>query len=180
MLQNASFDADELLVLARHHLQQGAVDLALGKLKLALALPDHPADTKLEAARLYAQLGLRSRSQPLFADYLSLNPDNVDVRFQLGMTLFEEGQPEAALAHWKMVLAAQPHYPPALFYGAVALLRLGQRVDARSQLKQLLETAAADNLYFGRARELAATIDAGESGLPAGTLGDARAYRTDH
>lgn len=118
---DSRLEADELLVLARHDLQKGQIEDGLLKLKRLQLLPSPSAEASLELARLYAQLGLRRRALPLFEAYLGHAPQDIDVRFQLGMALFEEGHRAAALPVWKEVLTVAPNYPPALFYRALVV-----------------------------------------------------------
>lgn len=153
------FDADELLVLARHDLQKGQIEGAMAKLKLAQQRPDCTPDVGLELARLYAQLGLRSRAILLFQSYLRQNPVDVDARFQLGMALFESGERESALPIWEEVLAGSPQYPPALYFRALAISQQGGTDQARSLLRGALDVLPADNLYFTRSRDLLTLLE---------------------
>lgn len=155
------WDADELLVLARLDQQKGNVEGALQKLKQARQLSEGVAAVDIELARLYAQVGLRRKAIPLFGSYLASSPSDIDARFQLGMAHFEEGDADAAMSEWDVVSDAQPFYPPALFFRATVFFRRGQTEAAKERLRAALEVLPADNLYFTRARELLAAIDAG-------------------
>jgi tetratricopeptide (TPR) repeat protein len=156
------FDADELLALARLDVERGALDQALSRLKSVLKSPAPTADAFSMAARLYAQLGLYDRSQKLFQRYLQLKPESLLETFQLGMTHYDAGQPNEALNVWESILKQSPVHPPALFYKALVLSQTGKVADARGTLDVLLKSAPADNLYFGRAKELLQAIDAGQ------------------
>ncbi|AXQ28044.1 tetratricopeptide repeat protein [Solimonas sp. K1W22B-7] len=176
------FDGEELLVLARMDLEKGIVEQGLSKLKQAAALGDCPPAARLELARVYAQLGLRQKARSQFEAYLQARPEDVDATFQLGMTRFEDGETDAALALWDRVLQQASQYPPALYFRAVAAARQGQGKDARAMLRTALDVIPADNLYFTRSRDLLASMDAAEKAGKAEpvAINAADAYRTQH
>jgi len=153
------FDADELLALARHDMTQERLQAALEKLKCCLAMPVPPADALPLAARLYATLGLPLRSRALLRQYLALQPEAVNERLELGRSHFDDAEPDAAQAFWEAVLERHPTHPPALYYSALLQARQGKPMAARRHLDVLLHSAAADNLYVGRARQLLASFD---------------------
>lgn len=172
------FDAEELLSLARLDLQKGDVAAGLGRLKQALQKPDCPTAALVEAARVYAQLGLRKKAQPLFGQYLEQSPNDVDARFQLGMVAFEDGEIGAALSVWEQVLQSTPVYPPALFYRAAALVRQGDATEGRRLLRSAMDVIEADNLYFKRSKDLLAAIESGQgTGI---VVAPEQAYRNQH
>ena len=74
--------------------------------------------------------------------------------FQLGMTYFDSGESEQALGIWDKILKVEPVHPPTLFYKGLALAQSGQNADAEQSLNTLLQSASAENLYFGKAKEL--------------------------
>jgi tetratricopeptide (TPR) repeat protein len=155
------FDADELLALARHDIENNRLEQALEKLKCVLA-GAVPADEALAlAARVYGQLGLFQRAQEALLQYLARHPDAPNEQFQLGMSYYSNGQLADAQGHWDAILHAHPTYPPALYYGALALARQGKPMEAKRSLGILLQSAAPDNLYAGKGRELLQSIDAG-------------------
>lgn len=176
------FDGEELLVLARMDLEKGAVEQGLAKLKQAVALGDCPPAANLELARVYAQLGLRAKARSQFEVYLKAQPEDIDANFQLGMTRFEDGETDAALAIWDRVLQRSAQYPPVLYFRALAAARRGQAGDAKAMLRTALDVIPADNLYFTRSRDLLASMDAAErAGKPEPvTINAADAYRTQH
>lgn len=153
------FDLDEQLALARFDMEQNRPEQALAKLKSLLnETPVPPAALSL-CGRLYAQLGLFERAQGLFERFVALNPTALDEAFQLGMVTFDLGDVEGALRAWDALLERAPVYPPALFYSALALARLGRLVDAQRNLNILLQAIPNDNLYFERGRELLAKVE---------------------
>ena len=185
---NADLENDELLALARHDIERGELESALSKLKQILASDDVPTEAPSITARLYAQLGLFERAQALFQQYIDANPTSLVERFQLGMTYLDAGHPQEALEIWEAVLNEQPIHPPALFYKGLVLAQSGKIADAKQCLETLMHSAPADNLYFGRAKELLQAIETGgkpasvaaEGAKQANTLLPKDAYKTEH
>jgi len=188
-VRSEQFDADELLALARFDLERNDYEGALGKLKIVVSGDSAPADAFAMTARLYAQLGLFERAKGFFQKYLALNPNALVEKFQLGMAYFDTGNTKEALGLWSEILEKQPIHPPALFYKGFALVQQGQTAEAKDLLNTLLKNAPADNLYFGRARELLQAIETGGRMMPIqdgnGTgkshqAGAKEAYKTEH
>ena len=184
---STDLEADELLALARHDIERGELESGLRKLKQILAGSNPLAEAQSVAGRLYAQLGLFERAQALFQSYLQTNPDSVVERFQMGMTHLDAGQQQEALAIWEQLLHDHPVHPPALFYKGLVLAQAGKVPEAKQSLDILMKSAPADNLYFGRAKELLQAIDAGgrPSMPPEGKSEGAHvlpkdAYKTEH
>jgi tetratricopeptide (TPR) repeat protein len=155
------WDADELVALARHDLQQGRLADALAKLKIVLNGANPPTIAMAMAARIYAELRLFDRARPLFEKFLTENAGATDETFQLGMVYFDTGDLDQALELWDRVLKDQPTHPPALFFSAMAHARKGRGADARRALDIIIMSAPPDNLYFEKAREFLPSLEAG-------------------
>jgi tetratricopeptide (TPR) repeat protein len=162
---HAELDAEELYALARIDFEKGNLELALRKLKLVLTEVDPLPEALALGARVYAQLRLSDRASALFKRYLVKQPDAIDEMFQLGMLNFEGGNVKEALAQWSDVLEKNPSYPPALFFSGLALAKEDKIVDAKRSLNILLQSTAADNLYFNQARDLLQTIENNLQGI---------------
>jgi tetratricopeptide (TPR) repeat protein len=162
-----NFEADEITALARLDIEQGRIEQALVKLKHLLAGSSVPAEAIGMAARLYAKLGLFERAKGLFERYLTIRPDSIEEEFQLGMVQLDKGDSDQALATWEGLLRRLPTFPPGLFYSALVLHRQGKIAEAVRNLNVLMKTAPADNLYFGRSRELLQSIERDASQQPA-------------
>ena len=165
-IDNEVFDGEELLVLARIDVRNEALAQALSKLKTALSLPEYPQEVLVESARLYSQLGLFTKAQPLYKQYLERIPGDIDAKFQLGMTLFETGRQREAVSIWDEVMSVSEYYPPALFYKSLALLQLRYPEPAKALLEALIAQVESDNLYVERARKLLEAINEGQGDLP--------------
>jgi len=154
-----NFDAQELLALARIDIEKGSLESALQKIKQLLVDPEVSAEGIALAGRLYAQLGIWDRAQELFQRYLALNPQAVTEKFQLGMIHFDASRSDEALKIWAELLQKHPLHPPALFYRGLALAQQGKTAEARQSIDVLLKSVPADNLYFGRGKELLQSIE---------------------
>jgi tetratricopeptide (TPR) repeat protein len=157
--KHEAFDNEELIALARLDIERGEFEEALWKLKQVLVESTPPVEALSMAGRLYAQLGLRDRAKPLFQRYLELEPHAINETFQLGMVHFDAGQPQEAKKIWERLLKDHPTHPPGLFYQALVLTQEGQPAQAKQLLDLLLKSAPADNLYFGRAKEVLQAIE---------------------
>jgi tetratricopeptide (TPR) repeat protein len=185
-----TFEHDELLALARFDIEKGDLSEALWKLKQVTAAETAPAEAFSMCGRLYAQLSLFDRAQKMFQKYLELEPKAVTETFQLGMVHFDAGRSAEALKIWDELLKNYPAHPPALFYRALSLAQEANILQARQALDVLLKSAPADNLYFGRGKELLQSLDSfQQSAKPAANTApgaDARAalakdaYKTEH
>lgn len=153
-------DTDELLAFVRINIEKREFEPALKKLKVIIGSDDVPAEAYLIAARLYATLGLFLKSQEHYKLFNAAEPENTIGRFELGMTLFDSNDNTGALEHWKLILDANPTHPPALFYSALAQAKLADLATAQNHLDVLMKSVAADNAYFQKGRELAASLDA--------------------
>jgi len=154
-------DSDELLALARLDMDQNRMDQALIKLKHILNTDKGNSDALSMGGKVYAQLGLFDKAKNCFKQYLEINPDSIIDQFQYGMVHFDNGDKDTALSIWNELLAKQPTHPPSLFYKGLLLAQTNQTADARATLSILLQSAPADNLYFGRAKELLQAMDKG-------------------
>jgi tetratricopeptide (TPR) repeat protein len=170
------FDSDEIVALARLDMEQGRVEQALLKLKALLAHASPPPEAISMAAKIYAQLGLFDRAKSLFERYLSIRPEAVEEEFQLGMVQLDKGESDQALQTWQGMLKRMPTFPPGLFYSAVVLNGQGKMADAIRHLDVLIKTAPADNLYFGRSKELLQSIERGA--MPALSAATMPAYQS--
>lgn len=154
------FDTDELLALARRDLEKEDLASALHKLKWAYKQQPEEVDVWAMLARIYAQLGLWSKSQQFFEQYLEKTPDATTERFQFGMVCLDSGLESKALEIWGQVLDKFPAHPPSLFYSALVHAQKSEYSHSMHLLNTLFESAPSDNLYHEKGKQLAADIDA--------------------
>lgn len=153
------FDKDEMLALARLDVEREDLEAALLKIKHVLTDESPPDEALAMGGRLYAQLGLWERAKELLQRFIGLHPDAINETFQFGMVHFDAGQTAEAKKIWQDLLKIVPTHPPALFYVGLALAQEGQTPQARQTLDTLLKSAPADNLYFGRAKEVLQALE---------------------
>lgn len=113
-----------------------------------------------------------------------MRPESINELFQLGMTQFDTGELDSALATWATVLTKEPVHPPALFFRGMVLAQQNSLADAKVMLETLLNSAPTDNLYYNRAQELLRAINSGQNSEKTGTFADATlpkdAYKVEH
>ncbi len=163
---------DEAFALARHEIETKQYAEALVRLKALAQEEPAPPEAVLLLARLHGQLHLPQRAQAGFERFLAMEPDASHARFELGMTLFEQGQYGVALQTWDTVLQQAPQYPPALYFSAVAHAQTGSTAQAERALQELFEVTDEDNMYHERGRELAQRLSASPTLSAAAPLAD--------
>lgn len=142
---------DEIMALLKIDLQKEDFDKALIKTKY-IKKPDQEAISLI--AKVYAQIGLFEKSRKYYEQFLKKDTGAVNERFQLGMVLHDSGDVQGAYQEWNNVLESEPTHPPTLFYKGLTLANEGKLAEAQQIITLLLQTAASDNLYFGRAKNL--------------------------
>lgn len=161
-VSSGTFENDENLALARLEIEHKQFAGALGRLKALSEVPDPAPLALILLARLYGQMGLPARAQVWFERFLELAPQAIHERFELGVSLMEQGQVDAALRMWEQVLQHAPTYPPALYFSAVAHADEARTEQAQRALAILLQSTEGENLY----RERGLVLDARLRGAP--------------
>lgn len=149
-MTNPTLDQPELLHLALEAARRDDHGQAITYLKQALDLPEGAASSSTDYARLlyllgaeYAQIGLMDRAREQMARAIEMDPSLHTARFQLGLLLLTQAQPEAALE----VLAPLKQLGPqqAFFHFEAGLTHLiRDEFDAcRTSLHEGMELNAA-------------------------------------
>lgn len=125
-------------------LSNGDTESALTHLKTALAAEPENELVLGMLASVYAQLGMDERATEFFEKILAVNPANPLARFQLGLLVFQRGQPEQALAIWQ---ASEPPQGDFMirFYSGLALAQLGRSEEARTLFLAAREHVPSDH-----------------------------------
>jgi tetratricopeptide (TPR) repeat protein len=152
------FDTEETLALAREHFEQNRIEEALAKVKQLLDHDSAVPGARELAARIYTRLRLYERAIALLKQCLEQEPESLERQLELAMVYQDSGDLDTALHRWDALLQRHPLMPPALFNAACLLAQRKQFADASRHIEVLLQTAAEDNLYVGRARELQRTL----------------------
>lgn len=131
--------ASRLLARARSEWQARQFDAAAGTLASVLALaPDHP-----DAVRLMGMVAQRrrdhARAAECFRKVLAVHPQDDALHVGLGITLFELGQAEEALAHFRQACTLAPDSASAWFNYGEALGRHAQSQAAVAALQRALQ-----------------------------------------
>src|SRR5579872_482581 len=149
------------LVQARQHLIRNNAPAALALLKDLAAVPDCPADTRLEAAKMLAAAGASAdaaicylnaglgylydhgdmaKARQAFATAHNLDPHNLDVIFHLGQADVVEGRTQDGLAKFIDVLRkSNLKHTPALFEAGCIYQANGQYDQAILAFKKVLD-----------------------------------------
>lgn len=157
------FDKEEILALARDHFEQNRIEDALGRVKQLLEDDVAMPGARELAARIYIRLRLYERAIALLQQCLEKDPESLERQLELAMVYQDSGDLDTALNHWDALLQRHPLMPPALFNAAWLLAQKKQFADANRHIEVLLQTAAEDNLYVGRARELQRSLSGNAS-----------------
>lgn len=149
------------LAQARQHLIRNNAAAALTVLKEIAALPDCPADVRVEAAKMLATAGANAeaaqcylnaglallydqgdmaRARQAFASAHNLDPQNLDVIFHLGQADVVEGRTQDGLAKFIDVLRkSNLKHTPALFEAGCIYQANGQYDQAILAFKKVLD-----------------------------------------
>jgi tetratricopeptide (TPR) repeat protein len=149
------------LAQARQHLIRNNAAAALTVLKDIAALPDCPADVRVEAAKMLATAGANAeaaqcylnaglallydhgdmaRARQAFASAHNLDPQNLDVIFHLGQADVVEGRTQDGLAKFIDVLRkSNLKHTPALFEAGCIYQANGQYDQAILAFKKVLD-----------------------------------------
>ena len=128
-------NSDEILALAAQNAQKEDFEQAIVHLKTLLnATPNHEIALGMLAG-IYAQLNMHSRAIDLFHCILKFHPSNPLARFQLGLALLANKQPEEALKAWAPSLKQRDDFA-SHFYSGVALIELQKPKEAQAMFSQ--------------------------------------------
>jgi tetratricopeptide (TPR) repeat protein len=93
-----------------------------------------------------------ARAETCYRRALSIEPDFVKARQNLGVALARQGRDEEAMAAYRAVLRLKPDHPNAHYNAALALDRLGRRDEARAHMTRAVALDPKDE----EAREILA------------------------
>lgn len=147
------FDTEELIALIHLDVEEKQWEKALAKCKTGLKREDCPADLYAIAGRLYGQLHLFKHAETQYRRFLEHKPGHLPEHFELGMTLFDQGNLDKALSIWSDVLETDPHHPPSRFYLGIGSIQQGDLARARQHFEVILQRTPPNNFYYSKARE---------------------------
>lgn len=140
---------------AENHMRNGRNQEAIIQFQvLQRQLPNDPSMLNNLAA-LY-QIEKDKRALPTAEQALKFAPDSPAVQDTLGLILVEQGQAQRGLDLLRKAVTKAPKVAPIRYHHALALVRTGDKTQARKELEQLLrdtpkftEAEAARNLLKG-------------------------------
>lgn len=104
--------------------------------------PGHPP-ILLRLADLAREDGKKTDAVKFLRQASDADPHNTETRIELGRTLFETGQTEAAIVETKKILESQPKQVDALYNLGAIYGNLGQVALARQYFEQAVASAPA-------------------------------------
>lgn len=131
-------------------------DLAMRHLEQANTLSPNEEATLLNLGLAYTESNLPANFMKgvlTIRQVLSVNPDNLEANFRLGVFSEQSGQLEKAVQRYEKVLAVQPDDQDARFRLARVQFQLGQIAQAQANLKAVI--AQTDNPELKTAAEAA-------------------------
>jgi len=121
------------------------------------------SEALIMGGKLFAQLHLYDKAKQFYQQYLKNSHQATIEKFEYGMLHFDSNQIDDALQIWAEVLEVEPLSPPTLFYKGLAHAQKGEFEKSRECLNRLMQSAPADNLYFGKAKELLTQLNQDQS-----------------
>ncbi len=147
-----------LVSIARAWDQEGDREQAIATLERALALsPD-----EVSVLQLIADLLSREGRDEEAEAYLARLPEDVhlppDMVLNLGIRLYNEGDPEAAMPHFERAVAENPNLPDAYYYRGLVYLSRQENDAAKADFLKLLELAP-EHAKAGEVREFLSFLE---------------------
>lgn len=141
-----SAEQHEMLAIAYGRTGKRAESVAEWREAVRLA----PGDKRLQG-RLAEELWLSRQydeARPILESLVRGDPERPDWQFELGDTLFSQGEPEEALTHLQEAVTLAPAMLPARAVLGKALLRTGNPSAAIPHLERALEIDKDGSLHF--------------------------------
>ena len=173
-LSLAPLDAEVHFELALTRNRAGDVEGAVAAYQRALELdPDYAAANTNLGLTYLSQLGDAPRAQRYFERATAIDPDSVAAQVNLGLALDEQGQSDAAIAHYERLIAAHPAETEYRWHRGLVLLGSGDYARGWDdyELRDARATGAAPRVFpfpvwqGGALREGAALLVYAEQGI---------------
>lgn len=147
-------DFDAQMAAASMYAQIQRSDKALEFYQVAANIKGLGFDKTVALANALFDIREFDIARPLYLEALKLQPDNVDVRSDLGATFRDGSTPDfdSAIREFETVLKTNPKHEPTLFNLGATYLRMNDRVNAEKTL-ETLEQAAPGNELATRLRQ---------------------------
>ena len=119
--------------------KEQSLKYALNYLEKALKVKEDYALAHYLLAVVYDQQGQIKEAIKSLENTASFAPQDVGVKFQLGVLYFREREYKKAKAIFQQTLLLNPNYDDARYMLALTLLRIGERENAEKELKELAQ-----------------------------------------
>ncbi|MDD4892064.1 MAG: tetratricopeptide repeat protein [Phycisphaerae bacterium] len=138
-------DVDTLYNLAIAHQQQTHMHAAEDCYAKVLATqPDHfPAQFNLAGIATYF-----GRGEPEWEKAVRMRPDNLEARYQLGLSRYQLGRHDAAIAQFEVVRKKRPEDPDVWYHLALAHQGKGDDDKAFERYTEAVRLAPNDTLFL--------------------------------
>lgn len=133
------FGSDDEIFINRIH---SMIELQQYKEALKLLLPTSPKNFYFKAL-IYTHLKENEIAKGFYKKAIELDPQNIDLHYDLGMLLYKEDNAESA-NHFQKVIAINPKHLPTLKAMSQCLMRLGRMEDAAVYIEEVLDQAPND------------------------------------
>jgi tetratricopeptide (TPR) repeat protein len=165
-LRDAGTDEYELvgrLILRNPQLQQAERKQQASDVWMRICGNESDAGTLGYTARLHRESGLPNRAIKLFRSLVQVAPENAAWREELGETLYELGNREAALQEWQLIADGPRRNTQSLTQLSEILEKFSESVAALKAMQQAceLEPAISDNIRLARLLRQSGQLDAG-------------------
>jgi tetratricopeptide (TPR) repeat protein len=77
----------------------------------------------------------------MLSEILSQNPADAFARYGLAMEYANQGQTDASIKEFDLLLSTHPDYTPGYFMAGQTLLKVGRREEAKGRLEQGISSA---------------------------------------
>jgi Tfp pilus assembly protein PilF len=137
---------------------------AIAELRQAIAANPDSAPARLYLAQVYLDLGRTARAREELQALMTVAPNSPQVLGMLGEAERQLGNPQRGLELTKQALTADGSFAQARFYQALALLDLGKRDEAITELERVVQSgvrAVDPYLTLGTAYLDSARVDDG-------------------
>lgn len=131
--------------IALIHIEQGDTDKALAAIDKAKSTNPNDFSLIVAEANVRYKLGQKDEYKKLVTEALSINPDNIDLLFNLGVVAGDEKDFETAKSYYDKAIAIDPTYTRA--YMNTAALILDQEKDIIEEMNGLGSSSADDKKY---------------------------------
>ncbi len=138
-------DRVALTALANLSLQNKETDKAIQLLKTGLETYPQSSDLHNQLSLAFARTGGLTEAVDHAQKAVSLDPNSVSARLNLGSMSLAQGKVDEAVAVYKEALKLQPSNPDAHFLLAKTFEKAGDLTNARTELKAFIEFAKPDD-----------------------------------